>query len=70
MGHQLVAGQAVGVFLGGPAGSPEGIGVAVANSEPEVLNCADIIAPSNEEDGVAQVIESYIAQGKIGAMKQ
>lgn len=37
-----------------------GTSVAVANSEAEVLDCADIIAPSNDEEGVAQTIEELL----------
>ena len=45
-----------------------GTGVAVANACPEALAAADIVAPSNLEDGVAQVIENFLAEGKIGRM--
>lgn len=38
-----------------------GLGVAVANAEPGCLAQADRIAPSNEEDGVAQVLEEITA---------
>jgi Cof subfamily protein (haloacid dehalogenase superfamily) len=38
-----------------------GRGVAVANARPEVLAVADEIAPSNDDDGVAQVIEALLA---------
>ncbi len=34
-----------------------GHGVAVANAHPEVLAVADEVCPSNDEDGVAQVLE-------------
>lgn len=37
-----------------------GLGVAVANAPVEVLACADYVAPSNEEDGVAHVIERFV----------
>ena len=37
-----------------------GVGVAMANSVPEVLAVADMVAPSNNEDGVAQTIEKYV----------
>ena len=36
-----------------------GIGVAMANAEPEVLAAADLIAPSNQEDGVAHVLSRW-----------
>ena len=42
--------------------------VAMKNSCPEALAAADFIAPSNVEDGVAQVIEDYLARGLIGGM--
>ncbi|WP_291527411.1 HAD family hydrolase [Bifidobacterium sp. UBA744] len=37
-----------------------GRGVAVANANPKVLNIADEICPSNNEDGVAEWIVSHI----------
>lgn len=37
-----------------------GIGVAMANAEPQVLELADYVTKSNEEDGVAYAIEKYI----------
>lgn len=37
-----------------------GTGVAVANANPRVLDIADEICPSNDEDGVAQWIEQHI----------
>lgn len=37
-----------------------GIGVAMANSEPQVLEIADYVTKSNEEDGVAYAIEKYV----------
>lgn len=36
-----------------------GIGVAMGNADPEVLASADQIAPSNQEDGVAQVLSQW-----------
>lgn len=38
-----------------------GHGVAVANAEPGVLQVADEVAPSNEDDGVAVVLEALLA---------
>ncbi len=38
-----------------------GFGVAVANAHPKVLALADYVCPCVEEEGVAQVIESYLA---------
>ena len=38
-----------------------GLGVAVANAEPECLAAADLIAEENKADGVAQVVEAIAA---------
>ncbi|MBW6463999.1 MAG: Cof-type HAD-IIB family hydrolase [Dethiobacteria bacterium] len=37
-----------------------GLGVAVANARPEVLEAADVVTFSNTDDGVAEVIEKYV----------
>jgi Cof subfamily protein (haloacid dehalogenase superfamily) len=37
-----------------------GLGVAVANAQPEVLAVADLVTSSNEEDGVAVVLERLV----------
>ncbi|MBM4235503.1 MAG: HAD family phosphatase [Firmicutes bacterium] len=37
-----------------------GLGVAVANARPEVKAAADLVTASNEDDGVAEIIEHYI----------
>ena len=37
-----------------------GLGVAMKNAYPEVKEIADYIAPSNDENGVAQVIKKFI----------
>lgn len=37
-----------------------GLGVAMANSAPYVQKMADVVTESNNEDGVAKVIEKYI----------
>lgn len=37
-----------------------GLGVAVANAVPEVLEAADYVAPSSVDDGVADVIEEFV----------
>ena len=47
-----------------------GAGYAMANACPQALACTSLIAPPNTEDGVAQVIEAYIREGRIGAMKK
>jgi Cof subfamily protein (haloacid dehalogenase superfamily) len=36
-----------------------GLGVAVANAHPEVLAAADEVCPSNDDDGVAQVLDRW-----------
>jgi Cof subfamily protein (haloacid dehalogenase superfamily) len=41
-----------------------GFGVCVKNAVDELKNCAQLIAPSNEEDAVAWVIEYIIAHGQ------
>jgi Cof subfamily protein (haloacid dehalogenase superfamily) len=37
-----------------------GLGVAVANAHPDVKRIADLITDSNDDDGVAKVIEEYL----------
>lgn len=39
-----------------------GLGVAMANSAPYIQKMADIVTESNNEDGVAKVIEKYILE--------
>jgi Cof subfamily protein (haloacid dehalogenase superfamily) len=39
-----------------------GTGVAMANSVQKVLDIADITAMSNDEDGVARIIEQYVLE--------
>ena len=39
-----------------------GLGIAVGNAEAEVLEMADCIVPSNEEEGVAFAVEKYALQ--------
>lgn len=41
-----------------------GLGVAVANSPEIVKKCADRIAPSNQDEGVAQVLEELLKEQK------
>ena len=45
-----------------------GAGYAIANACPQALACTALVAPPNTEDGVAQVIEGYIRDGRIGSM--
>lgn len=37
-----------------------GVGVAMSNAIDTVLKAADIVAPSNDEDGVAKIIRKYV----------
>ena len=39
-----------------------GAGVSMANGTPETLAAADLIAPSNEEDGVAQILSRWFPE--------
>ena len=39
-----------------------GLGVAMANAQDKVKEAADFITKSNDEDGVAYVIEKFIEQ--------
>ena len=41
-----------------------GLGVAVANAETEVREAADMCCASNDEDGVARVIEDRVLSGR------
>jgi hydroxymethylpyrimidine pyrophosphatase-like HAD family hydrolase len=38
-----------------------GLGVAVANADPRLLEAADEVTASNDDDGVALVIERVLA---------
>ena len=42
-----------------------GLGVAMENAVVECKTAAKLIAPRNTEDGVAQVIEQFLAEGKF-----
>ncbi len=37
-----------------------GLGVAMKNGSPHIRHIADVVAPSNNEDGVAYIMEKYI----------
>ena len=37
-----------------------GLGVAMANAQPEVKEAADVVTLSNDEDGVAAAVERYL----------
>lgn len=39
-----------------------GIGVAMSNGIPQIIESADIIAPSNDEDGVAKIMKKYVLE--------
>jgi Cof subfamily protein (haloacid dehalogenase superfamily) len=42
-----------------------GLGVAIGNARKEVIEAADVVTGSNQEDGVAQAIEQYVfGEGK------
>ena len=43
-----------------------GMSVAVDGSVPQVLEVADVVAPSMEDDGVARVLDGLLEQGLIG----
>ena len=43
-----------------------GYGVAVANADPSLLDLADEVAPSNDEGGVAVVVERLLREGRFG----
>ncbi len=40
-----------------------GVGVVMGNAADEIKAHADLIAPSNQDEGVAQVIEKYVLRG-------
>ena len=46
-----------------------GAGWAMANGCEEARACTPLIAPPNSEDGVAQIIERYLSNGEIGALR-
>ena len=39
-----------------------GVGVAMANAAPETLAAADLVAPTNNEDGVARILERWFPE--------
>jgi hydroxymethylpyrimidine pyrophosphatase-like HAD family hydrolase len=41
-----------------------GLGVAVANASDEAKQAAQLVAPSNDEEGVALVLEEYVLNGR------
>ena len=38
-----------------------GVGVAMANAAPEAMSAADLTAPSNQADGVAEILKAWFA---------
>ena len=40
-----------------------GVGVAVANAQPDVLEIADYVTLSNKDGGVGAAIEKYLLKG-------
>lgn len=44
-----------------------GLGVAIGNAQEEIKAAADVVAPANEEDGVAWIIKKYIFGQEDGA---
>jgi hydroxymethylpyrimidine pyrophosphatase-like HAD family hydrolase len=46
-----------------------GLGVAVANAHPAALAAADVVTASNDEDGVAIVLESLAAGVRAAAAR-
>ena len=71
-GHLGLARDEIMAFGDGQNDAPmlacAGVGVAMENACPQAKASADIIAPPNTEDGVAQVIEQFLREGKIGPM--
>ena len=47
-----------------------GEGWAMANGSAEARACTEHIAPPNTEDGVAQIIERCLAEGRLGRLRQ
>ena len=45
-----------------------GTGCAMGNAVESLKQAADIIAPKNTQDGVAQILEQYLQSGKIGGV--
>ena len=43
-----------------------GLGVAVGDAVPEVLQVADLVAPVFKEDGAARVLEQLLVEGRFG----
>ena len=39
-----------------------GVGVVMGNARAEIQEHADLIAPTNQDEGVAQILEQYVLQ--------
>ena len=42
-----------------------GLGVAMSNGSPYVRKVANKVAPSNDNDGVAQIVEKYVLKWRL-----
>jgi Cof subfamily protein (haloacid dehalogenase superfamily) len=42
-----------------------GLGVCMDNGSPHVKAIADVVAPSNDKDGVAQIVEKYVLRWRL-----
>lgn len=49
-----------------------GVGVAMANAQPQVRAAADFVAPGNEDDGLVQVIDRFVLEDgeRCGAISE
>jgi len=69
--HQIPMNDTV-AFGGSPPDacmlSPVGLGVAMGNAGPEVRAAATMVAPTNDEDGVAVIREQLLEQGLMGSV--
>ena len=42
-----------------------GLGVCMSNGSPHVRNVANVVAPSNDNEGVAQIVEKYVLKWRV-----
>ena len=42
-----------------------GLGVCMGNGSPHVKKIANVVAPSNDKDGVAQIVEKYVLKKRV-----
>ena len=47
-----------------------GKGVAMGNGQPEVKEAADYVAPSNDEDGIVEIIKKFMTPAKSEETKE